>query len=176
MCIIVHVLGSDFESQHCRYEADEQALLTGCLLTYRLCTHAGKLRFSLTGGSSFHSSSIVWTPSQPGDMPVHMRAPQTPGTHPQQHHGQHMEAQPSSNLNCAKHEQHEADAADAVGAGGAPKLRHPRSDWLLSQLPDAERHFRIMAKVADMSHAPADRAELAEALQQRACVADACKR
>jgi hypothetical protein len=28
-----------------------------------------------------------------------------------------------------------------------PKLRHPRSDWLLSQLPQPERHFRIMAKV-----------------------------
>lgn len=110
-------------------------------------------------------------------MPVHVRAQHTPPSHPQQHHGQHLEAQLSSDLNsdpnCAEQEQH---AADAAGAGGAPKLRHPRSDWLLSQLPDAERHFRIMAKVADMSHAPADRAELAEALQQRACVADACKR
>jgi hypothetical protein len=26
-------------------------------------------------------------------------------------------------------------------------LRHPRSDWLMSHLPDPERHFRTMAKV-----------------------------
>jgi hypothetical protein len=28
-----------------------------------------------------------------------------------------------------------------------PELSHPRSSWLQQMLPDAERHFRLLAKV-----------------------------
>lgn len=43
--------------------------------------------------------------------------------------------------------QQQQDEDDTEVGGGGPRLRHPRSDWLLSRLPDPERHFRIMAKV-----------------------------
>ncbi|GFR40785.1 hypothetical protein Agub_g1400 [Astrephomene gubernaculifera] len=52
-------------------------------------------------------------------------------------------------------ERGEAGGEGSGGGGGAVELgevRHPRSHWLRTRLPDPEHNFRIMAKVADQNH------------------------
>lgn len=146
----------------------------------------GKLRFSITGGTSFHSKPIAWTPTQPGDQPVRAST----GTVSTQPHVTHPRQATGCTRVAGQQQQQEQQLQQQQGAGAGlqqpqlpeqqeqavPRLRHPRSDWLMHHLPDPETHFKIMAKVADVSHAPTDRAELADALQQRMHVADMCKR
>ncbi|KAF6255366.1 hypothetical protein COO60DRAFT_215250 [Scenedesmus sp. NREL 46B-D3] len=144
----------------------------------------GKLKFSMSGGSSFHSSAITWTPSQPGDKPPAQRAREQQQQQQQQQQTlEQQQEQPYSSPKAQRRlepqhfEQQQQDtAAAATAAGGLPPLQHPRSAWLRRQLPQPEQQFRVMARVADIAHAPADQVLLGEALAQRAAVADTCKR
>jgi hypothetical protein len=115
----------------------------------------------MTGGSSFCSEPLTWTPTQLGDKPVHghgktnSSAPQQP---PAPQHAQQVQQQrqlkqqtvqpghATQQQQQKQGEQQQQEEADA--SVGAVKLRHPRSDWLMSHLPDPERHFRTMAKVS----------------------------
>ncbi|KAF8067179.1 hypothetical protein HT031_002226 [Scenedesmus sp. PABB004] len=127
----------------------------------------GKLKFSMTGGSSFHSRPVAWTPSQPGDAPVRRGGGAADGGS--------SAARPAAQAGAAEPGEPAGPAA-GVGADVAARLQHPRSCWLRRELPDPEAHFRTMARVADIAHAPADQAALGAALAARAAVADSCKR
>lgn len=140
-------------------------LLPAFLFVVCVCT--GKLVFSLTGGSSFHSQPITWTPTQPGDRPV-LRAATAASTQgateklpPHQdpdHHQQQQQQQPpqeqeqeqqdDSGQTGQQQQQQQGECQGDTQHTVCPiKLRHPRSDWLMGQLPQPQRHFRIMAKV-----------------------------
>jgi len=123
------------------------------MLVVLACLHmTGKLRFSMTGGSSFHSTPLMWTPTQPGDRPVqqaHTQQHEQPPIPPlqQQQYRQQSRQQEQLQPPADKQPQQQEGAPDAGVPGVPPKLRHPRSDWLTALLPDPEKHFRIMAKV-----------------------------
>lgn len=99
--------------------------------------YAGKLRFSMQGGSSFHAHLTQWTPQLPGDNPHNRAAASSQG--------------PGG---------HQSGAQENAAAGSdscitLPELTHPRSAWLQQMLPDAERHFRLLAKVCWVRVVPA---------------------
>ncbi len=122
----------------CGWVRDDGALLflNGMHRAARcVSTPTGKLKFSMAGGSSFHRVLRSWTPQRPGD-----RASDRPTA-------------------TAAHSRDRHDDAPVSCAEPAPAVldvHHPRSNWLRRQLAEGERHFKLLARVADVTHTPAE--------------------
>eukprot|EP00201_Polytomella_parva_P016391 CAMPEP_0175058232 /NCGR_PEP_ID=MMETSP0052_2-20121109/11732_1 /TAXON_ID=51329 ORGANISM="Polytomella parva, Strain SAG 63-3" /NCGR_SAMPLE_ID=MMETSP0052_2 /ASSEMBLY_ACC=CAM_ASM_000194 /LENGTH=252 /DNA_ID=CAMNT_0016323587 /DNA_START=378 /DNA_END=1133 /DNA_ORIENTATION=- len=133
----------------------------------------GKLKFSMTGGNSFTSDPKLkrYRPRMPGDPPVGKEGREERGKE-----GSENIVTEEDEMRKGKGEQKGAEEcktsgveksrgmngsvkdenANGVSSGFAMSqvqlLKHPRSEWMRSNLRDPEAVFKRMAKIADRNH------------------------